>query len=72
MFKGENITNFLQEYSDIYNDYRASPTIRREHLIRYITPGYQEEVSLIALYLIEPYNKVALFSALRAKYSKQD
>jgi hypothetical protein len=72
MFKGENITNFLQEYSDMCDDYRASPTIRRERLIRYISPGYREEVSSMALYLVEPYNEVALFSALRAKYSEQD
>jgi hypothetical protein len=41
-FKGNNISTFLEQYTDMYKDYQVSTTTKREHIIKYILLLYKD------------------------------
>jgi hypothetical protein len=72
MFDGNNISNFLKEYSEMCEDYGLTPEAKRERLVRYVAVGYKDEIERMSSFCAEDYSEKAFYDELRTEYAERD
>jgi hypothetical protein len=70
MFNGNNISNFLKEYLEIYKDYSLTLEAKQERLVHYIAISYKDKIEQISSFYIEDYSKKVFYNKLYIKYIK--
>jgi hypothetical protein len=71
-FQGENISTFLERYSDLCDDYKVSKEMKRERIIRYVHPWYKDTITAMPEYAEVGYDEGKFYKALKEEYKDND
>ena len=71
-FQGENISTFLERYSDLCDNYKVSKEMKRERIIRYIYLWYKDTITAMLEYAETSYSEDKFYKALKEEYKDND